>query len=183
MNVVIPVDIQKAFDDHAYWGGERNNSQLENNVSRIFEAARRHGVPLVHIKHNSTSKKSLLHPANAGNAFKPEAQPADSETVIEKSVNSAFIGTNLESLLNDMKADRLIIFGITTDHCVSTTTRMAANLGFDVHLVADASATFPKTLPGGRRFEAQTVHDVNLASLHGEFAEVVETRDILSSWE
>ena len=51
------------------------------------------------------------------------------EVVIHKGVNSAFIGTDLERVIKGRDIRTLLVAGLTTDHCVSTTTRMAANLG------------------------------------------------------
>lgn len=104
-----------------------------------------------------------------------------------KDVNSAFVGTGLETFLRENGVRQLIICGLTTDHCVSTSVRMANNLRIvdivengvlvdegDIVLVGDACATFAK---GG--IDAETIHQVNLASLDGEFAQVRETVDVI----
>ena len=70
--------------------------------------------------------------------FKEEVQPLPGEVVIQKFVNSAFIGTNLEEQLED-KCNAVVVVGLTTNHCVETTTRMAGNLGFTTYLVSDAT--------------------------------------------
>ena len=57
------------------------------------------------------------------------AQPLEGEAVVTKGVNSAFIGTELEEVVRRRGIRTLVIGGITTDQCVSTTARMAANLG------------------------------------------------------
>jgi nicotinamidase-related amidase len=90
-------------------------------------------------------------------------------------VNSAFIGTNLKELLDNEKITKLVIVGLTTDHCVSTTARMAGNFGFDTFLVSDATATFNKKGIDGQNFSAELIHETALASLNGEFATVVTT--------
>ena len=98
----------------------------------------------------------------------------------KKSVNSAFIGTTLESYLRQQQAERLVMAGLTTDHCVSTSVRMAANLGFAVTLVADATATFERVGPDGVHHSAETMHAINLASLHDEFCVVRNTAELLT---
>ncbi|WP_420433992.1 cysteine hydrolase family protein [Hyphobacterium sp.] len=175
MLVTIPIDIQKGIDEYAATVAGHSNPAFDANVTRLFAAARAAGHPILHIKHNSTEPGSLLRPEAPGNAFKAEARPRPGEPVIEKSVNSAFIGTGLEQQLHQMGADHLVVFGMTTEHCVSTTVRMAANLGFRTTLVGDATAAFPATTLDGETIDAVTHHKVHLAALHDEFANVIDT--------
>ena len=100
----------------------------------------------------------------------PESLPE-----VVKHVNSGFIGTNLEALLRNLGGTDLTVAGLTTNHCVSTTVRMAGNLGFHVNLVGDACATFGRHHANGAFYNAQTMHDTALASLHGEFCTVATT--------
>jgi len=98
---LILVDIQKGFDNLTYWGGERNNPQAEKNAGKLLELWRQKQLPVFHIKHCSTNPESRLAEGNPGNEFKDEVQPLEYEPVIKKSVNSAFIGTNLKQLLDN----------------------------------------------------------------------------------
>ena len=179
---LILIDIQQGFDDLKYWGA-RNNPDAEANAAKLLQAFRNSGRPLFHVQHRSTTPGSPLRPGQSGCEFKPEVRPLPGEVVIGKQVNSAFIGTDLEARLRALGIGTLIIAGLTTAHCVSTTTRMAGNLGFRALLAADACATNAQTGYDGRTYDAETVHALALASLHGEFAEVSNTIDLLRALE
>ena len=172
---LILIDIQKGFENLEYWGEERNNPDAENNAGELLEIWRKNQLPIFHIKHCSSSPTSLLNESNEGNEFKEIVKPISGETIIKKNVNSAFIGTDLKEQLDNNKITKLVIVGLTTDHCVSTTTRMAGNLGFDTFIVSDATATFNKKGLDGQNFSAELMHETALASLNGEFATVVTT--------
>jgi nicotinamidase-related amidase len=175
---LILIDIQKGFSDLAYWGN-RNNDTAESNAGKILGAWRRKGWPVFHVKHNSTNPKSKLYPGQSGNEIQDVVQPLPTEPVISKNVNSAFIGTDLKERLDKQNIKSLVIVGLTTDHCVSTTVRMAGNFGYETFLISDATATFDKTDKSGKKIPADLVHEVNLASLDGEFAIVTTTNEIL----
>jgi nicotinamidase-related amidase len=175
---LILIDIQKGFDDIAYWGGQRNNPDAEKNAALLLKLWRERNLPIFHVKHCSTNPQSLLRESVAGNEFKEEVKPIGLEPIIKKNVNSAFIGTDLKERLDTAGITKLVIAGLTTDHCVSTTTRMAGNFGYDAYLVSDATATFNKKGMTGQNYSAEIIHETALASLNGEFATVVTTEFI-----
>ena len=173
------VDLQQGFDDPRW--GRRNNPAAEQRAADLLRAWRASGRPVVHVRHMSTDPLSPLRPGQPGNAFKPETAPIAGEVVVEKRVNSAFIGTSLEA---DLRRDRcfgLVIAGLTTNHCVSTTARMAGNLGFVTWVVSDATATFNRVGPDGFPYPAEQVHAMALSDLHGEFATVVDTASVIEA--
>jgi|SRR6185503_17453854 len=172
---LILIDIQKGFDNIEYWGGQRNNPNAEKNASELLRLWRKYQLPIFHIQHCSSNPKSLLHETNEGNNFKDLVKPIDNEPIIKKNVNSAFIGTDLKEQLDNSGITKLVIVGLTSDHCVSTTTRMAGNLGFDTFLVSDATATFNKKGLEGQNYPAELIHETALASLNEEFATIVTT--------
>ncbi len=175
---LIIIDVQQGFDDPI--GGQRNNPQAELNIIRLLSAWRRSKRPIFHIQHISLEPKSPLRADNSGHNFKEGMQPQNAEPVIQKHVNSAFIGTNLEARLRQNNIATLVIVGLTTDHCVSTTTRMAGNFGFNAYVVSDATATFNRTGYDGKQYSAEDMHAISLASLHQEFATVVDTGTVLA---
>jgi len=174
---LIVIDVQKGFDDPKW--GERNNPNAEANILRLINLWRNEKRPVIHVQHCSVESDSPLQPGQPGVEFKPEAMPRKGEQIFQKSVNSAFIGTTLESYLRDNGIEHIVIVGLTTDHCVSTTTRMAGNLGFKVLLVADATATFNRQGPDGKEYTAEDIFAIHLASLHREFCKVVTTNSLV----
>jgi nicotinamidase-related amidase len=176
---LVIIDVQQGFDDPKW--GRRNNSNAEGNISQLISFWRNKKLPIIHIQHCSTKSDSPLRPNQPGVEFKREAMPIEGEQIFKKSVNSAFIGTNLESYLRQNGIEKIVIVGLTTDHCVSTTTRMAGNLGFKVLLVSDATATFDRQGPDGKEYKAEDIFAVHLASLHDEFCNVVSTVSLIKS--
>ncbi len=174
------IDVQQGFDD-PFWG-RRNNPQAETNIARLLAIWRDLHWPIIHVQHLSRLPNSPLSPNNkTGSDFKEVVRPLPGETIITKHVNSAFIDTPLEALLHEQQATTLVIVGLTTNHCVETTTRMAGNLGFTVYLVADATATFDRVGPDGILYRAEEIQAISLASLHDEFAQVVSTETLLNA--
>lgn len=142
------IDNQVGFLHPTYWGSSRSTPSYESNLTALINAFRSPKAPegrtssplVINVQHLSKTFSSPLHPdyigspdsnfaGQHGSDFLPFAKPDEGEPIVIKSVNSAFIGTGLEKLLRENEITTLVITGITTDHCVSTTTRMAANLG------------------------------------------------------
>ena len=176
---LVSIDFQKGFDDPIW--GVRNNPDAEEKMALLLTEWRDKGFPVIHIQHCSVEENSPLRPDFPGNEFKDEAKPLLGEKVFTKTVNSAFIGTELEKYLRKNSIESLVIAGLTTDHCVSTTTRMAGNLGFDVTLVSDATATFDRKGEDGIHYLADQIHKIHLASLNGEFCTVLTSMEVLSA--
>ncbi|KGJ95857.1 cysteine hydrolase family protein [Thalassotalea sp. ND16A] len=175
---LLVIDVQKAFDDPAW--GPRNNPNAEANIASLLEYWRSKQRPVIHVHHSAEVLASRFHPSRVGHDAKAEGQPLAGEPIFKKLVNSAFIGTQLEQHLRDQQIENLLVVGLTTDHCVSTSVRMAANLGFQVSLVSDATATFDRMLDG-IEYTAAQIQTVHLASLNDEFCQLITTAAILTS--
>ena len=179
---LILIDIEKGFLDPVW--GERNNPDAEARAGELLNAWRRADAPVIHIRHVSVEPGSPL--VGEGAEFQDIVAPLEGEPIFEKSVNSAFIGTGLEQHLRDEGITELVICGLTTPHCVSTTTRMAGNLGFGVTIPEDACAAVTRNAdtswnPGLPAPEPQDIHNAALSHLHGEFATVTNSDAVLQT--
>ncbi|MVA98502.1 isochorismatase family protein [Nitratireductor sp. CAU 1489] len=178
---LILIDVQKAFVEMEAAGHRRNNPQAVANMARLLDAFRNQGLAVFHIRHASTEPGSLLRPERSGFEAIGETRERPGEAVLVKHVNSAFIGTDLEQQLRDGRHETVILAGITTNHCVETTTRMAGNLGFDARLVDDACYTFDRVGRSGEVESAEAIHAMTLSNLDGEFATIETTETVLAA--
>lgn len=177
--VLIVVDPQKAFADPVW--GPRNNPTAEANIAALLDAWRAAGLPIVLVRHDSVHPGSPLAPGAPGHAFHDGVDGLH-DLLVTKHVNSAFYGEpDLHAWLQGAGATAVTICGITTDHCCSTTARMAGNLGYDVDFVLDATHCHDRALPDGTVIPAEQVARAAAASLHGEFATVVTTEQAIAA--
>ena len=196
---LVLIDIQHGFSSVV-----EDTPYFERNITTLLGAAREYNarspdqpILIIHVHHHSLDPTSTLHPSyklpSGTLGLKPLdfARPLTSEPVLTKHHNSSFVGTNLEGRLREFGARQLILAGLTTDHCVSTTSRFAANLqvlGDDggpdgtglghngIILLRDGTATYAKGA-----FDAETLHEVHLASLDEEFVQVSGTDEAIAA--
>ncbi|MDM8101538.1 MULTISPECIES: cysteine hydrolase family protein [Oceanobacillus] len=176
---LIIIDVQKAFDDKKW--GERNNLDAEENMEKVLEQCREHQWEIIHIQHISDNPESVFYYKGKGFPIKQMVAPLEQEKVITKRVNSAFIGTHLDEYLQACHIDTIAIAGLTTPHCVSTTTRMSGNLGYKTYLLSDATAAFGMKDHHGKFIDADTIHHLSLATIHDEFASVLTAQQFIES--
>ena len=172
------VDIQKAFLEKDYPGLIRNNEHAEFICGKILKKWRTLDLPIIHVRHSSTNPESKLHKSRPGFEFNDYVTPLETEMVLTKEVNSAFIGTNLENILIKSHIDTLVIVGMTTNHCISTTVRMSGNLGFDTYLISDSTACYNTKGLNGEIIACNTIYKSALASLQEEFATVIDSKEL-----
>ena len=166
---LVVVDVQQAFDDAEYWG-RRNNPSCEANVASLIAAWRATRRPLVYVRHEFETHD---------HAFK-DVVTGEPDLLVSKTVNSAFYGEpDLDAWLREHGIHAIALCGITTDHCVETTARMGANLGYEVLFALDATHTFDRTGPDGTVMTADELARATATSLHEEFATIVRTRDLV----
>lgn len=176
MESLILIDVQKGFLNERC--GKRNNPEAEKNMLLLLEKFRKENKKVIHIQHLSLSPEAFFY-KDKDREFKEGFEPLENEAVFQKNVNSAFIGTNLEQYLRDNKIDEIVIAGLTLPHCVSTTARMAGNLGFKVILIEDATASFELKDSRGNTLNPEEIHKYHIAALNEEFAKVMTTEEYI----
>ncbi len=178
--VLLPIDVQRGFDFPSW--PPRNNPSMEANGQRLLAAWRQRGWPIIHVRHDSVEPGSTLVPDHPGNAFRDGFEPQANEPVVSKSVNAAFIGTDLDLRLRRLQATAIVAFGISTDMCVSTTVRVGANLGWRMIVAGDACACFDLADPGTDAvIPAEQIQRAHLATLAAEFAHVMTVGQLLDA--
>ena len=177
MIALIIIDQQKGIDFPQL--GERNNPNAEDKISDILSLWRKIKWPVFHVKHKSKDPESVFWPEQYGFDFKEVFQPLTGEVVIEKSVPCAFINNNLDDELQKRGIHDMAIVGVATNNSVESTARTGGNLGYTVFVVEDACFTFAKRDFFGVLRDAEDVHAMSLANLHGEYATVISRAQLI----
>ena len=177
--VLISIDMQQGFDIDGQWPS-RWNTRCDENGIKLLDHWRKKSWPVIHVRHDSVEQNSTLRPGQPGNDFRNGFHPFGDESVVSKSVNSAFIGTDLDLRLRRYHASKLVMFGMTTDQCVSTTVRTGANMGWSCVLIEDACDCFELKSSEGKIISAIDLHAAHVATLAFEFCEVYKTEHFLS---
>jgi nicotinamidase-related amidase len=139
------------------------------NTARLLARARAAGTSIFHIAHKGRPGGLFDRSAERG-AIVAELTPQAGEPVIEKGLPNAFAGTDLQARLAATERKDIILAGLMTHMCVSSTARAGLDLGFRITVDADSCAT--RDLPDGRggTIAAATIHDIALAELSDRFA-------------
>lgn len=177
---LVLINVQKAFLNEEPWGGHKNNKDAELICGKILAKWRELKLPVFHVRHSSANPDSELYKTKVGFEFNENVTPLNDETVITKEGYSAFIGTNLKEQLDNLQIDTLVVVGITANHCVSTTVRMACDYGYENYLISDATAAFSEVGLNGETINSQTIYLTTLATLNSGFATVWDFEKLMS---
>jgi nicotinamidase-related amidase len=164
------------------------------NTVRLAEAFRRAGRQLVYTRHGAllpdgrdmierrrrrdrdalscTAAPAMWSKGSFEHQVIDALQPQPDDLVIDKNTSSPFNGTGIEHLLRNMNIQTLVVTGVATDMCVETTSRDAADRGFNVIVVEDAVATF-----------VEKHHVAALSALARVFTQVWPTDRVLKQLE
>jgi nicotinamidase-related amidase len=150
------------------------------NVRKLQDYFRGHGLEVVHTRIQSLTedgrdrspehKRLGLHapPGSKLAQFIDEVKPHKNEVVLNKTASGAFVSTNIEYVLRNMQIAELFVVGVYTNECVSSSVRSAADLGFDVRLISDATAAITEDL-----------HEATLLTTKDRYARVLTTDEAI----
>ncbi|OLE68833.1 hypothetical protein AUF78_14160 [archaeon 13_1_20CM_2_51_12] len=134
------IDAQDSFKVGSRWG-RRNNPDFERNVDALVEAYRAAHLPVVFFLHTDSDEAF----AKDSPSFKlmDFLKPRKDEQVMVKNTRNCFTSTTLQPYLIERGVRRVSITGIQMEQCCETTARIAADLGYAVDFVTEATMTFP----------------------------------------
>jgi nicotinamidase-related amidase len=168
---LLVVDIQDSFKiDPARWA-RRSNPAFERNVTELIATFREASLPIFFILHNDSDPG--FRPGDPEVRLMEFLDRRDTDPVVLKNTRNAFTSTDLEARLDAIDIERVVVCGISTEQCCETTTRVAADLGYDVDFVTEATATFPiGTL------STDAIIERTEAVLRGRFARIATVKQI-----
>jgi nicotinamidase-related amidase len=178
-SALIVIDVQESFRQAPDWS-EADLPAFRDAVLRLERGAREQDVPVVHIFHVGragpfTRESGFVRPL--------DWLPGEPDAVFEKHTHNAFTDTGLDLWLRRRRIDHLVITGIRTEQCCETTTRVAADIGYAVDYVTQATLTFPMTHAGsGRTYTTEDIKAHTELVLAGRFARIASVADVLEGW-
>lgn len=139
---LIVIDVQESFRARASWAAV-SNPDIVDDVAALVRAARGRDELVVWVLHSEPGTGTVFDPTGGFVRLMDGLEPAAGEPVLTKTSRNAFTTTNLQQLLTERGVRELVLCGIQTEQCCETTARLAADLGYRVEFVTDATATFP----------------------------------------
>ncbi|MEL6724788.1 MAG: isochorismatase family protein [Pseudomonadota bacterium] len=176
---LIILDVQDAINQ-PIWDGKNNPAYIEV-IEELLRIWRARGLDVIHVKHDEANPQSSYHTHGPWNGIQDRVSPVAGEPVIHKQQNCAFIGTDLDATLKNLKAKRFILTGVVIHNSMDATLRAGKALGYEILLPEDATTAVPVTDRTGKTWPAQDVFDLSLALLSGEYAEVTSSAELLAA--
>ncbi|APU14439.1 MULTISPECIES: isochorismatase family protein [Actinoalloteichus] len=190
---LVVIDAQESFRQRPNWQAV-SNPDLVDKITRLVTSARAHGDLVVWVLHAEPGSGNVFDPALGHVRPMDGLAPAEGEPVLVKTAHNAFTTTNLHQRLTSAGIRELLVCGVRTEQCCETTARLAADLGFEVTFVLDATATTPiehpdappgrslaEVLADPRTLSTDDIVERTVYALSGRFAVVRTVADVVTS--
>lgn len=168
---LLVIDMQEEMAARTRAGRDRANPDAEAHIAALLTLFRARGLPVVHVHHHEPGTPFAI--GAPGAAPMNCARPMPGEKVFHKSTSSALSGTGLDAWLRSRGIGRIVLVGAVAAFCVTSTTRMASDLGFQVILPGDALVGFDIAAHDGGRIDAATLLRITLSLLGADFAQLI----------
>lgn len=176
-SALLVIDAQDGFKADEDWE-RRDNHEFEANTTALIEAHRAAGLPVVFFLH--TDEDEAFSTESPHFKLMDFVHPRMDERVFIKNTRNCFTSTALGPYLLERRVRRLAISGIQTEQCCETTARLAADLGYAVDFVTDATMTFPIPNPDrpGEELGVDAIRERTEYALRERFARIVTTEQL-----
>ena len=152
------------------------------NIGRAMDAARAAGVPVVVVQNFAPADSPLFARGSVGAELHPVVASRARDHYVEKSLPSAFAGTDLKAWLAGRGIDTIAVAGFMTHNCDASTVFEATHAGLAVEFLADATGAVPYANDAGSA-SAEDIHRVFSVVMHSRFAAVASTDAWLAAVE
>jgi nicotinamidase-related amidase len=178
-SALLVIDAQDSFKVGPRWA-RRNNHDFERNATALIDAYRAARLPVIFFLH--TDGDPGFEPDSVHLKLMDFLSPRRSEPILLKNTRNAFTSTTLQAKLLGLGVRRLAVTGISMEQCCETTTRVAADLGYAVDFVIDATMTFPIPNPDvpGEELGVDSIEERTTYVLSRRFARIVRTAPLVA---
>ena len=176
-SALIVIDVQQSFLQMPFWL-EDDVPAFQAALLRLEAGCRAQGMPVVHIFHVGQNAPFTLE---SGFVKPLDWLPGAPDVRFDKHTHNAFTDTGLDLWLRRRGINHLIISGIRTEQCCETTTRVAADIGYSVDYVTEATLTFPMTHAStGRTYSPAEIKAHTELVLADRFARILSVDQCLA---
>jgi nicotinamidase-related amidase len=177
-SALLVIDAQQSFTVRPRWA-RRANHAFEANVGALVDAYRAAGLPIFYFLHTDGDAEFAIDSPHL--RLMDFLSPRPGEPVMLKDTRNCFTSTTLQAKLVGLGVRRLAITGIQLEQCCETTARVAADLGYAVDFVVDATDTFPiaNTDVPGEELGTDAIIERTVYALRRRFARIVSTATLV----
>ena len=177
-SALLVIDAQQSFTVRPRWA-RRANHAFEANVAALVDAYRAAALPIFYFLHTDGDAEFAIDSPHL--RLMDFLSPRPGEPVLLKDTRNCFTSTTLQAKLVGLGVRRLAITGIQLEQCCETTARVAADLGYAVDFVVDATDTFPiaNTDVPGEELGVDAIIERTIYALRRRFARIVSTATLV----